>query len=49
MCIICHGSSKERAIANAMGVAAQDVRVRTSNDADRRRNSETALAGPRSE
>lgn len=28
VCIICHGSSKERAIANALGVAAQDVRVR---------------------
>lgn len=27
VCIICHGSSKERAIANALGVAAQDVRV----------------------
>ncbi|HJZ54986.1 MAG TPA: phosphate acyltransferase PlsX [Gemmataceae bacterium] len=28
VCIICHGSSKERAIVNALGVAAQDVRVR---------------------
>ena len=28
VCIICHGSSKDRAIANALGVAAQDVRVR---------------------
>jgi glycerol-3-phosphate acyltransferase PlsX len=28
VCIICHGSSKERAIANALGVAAQDVRVK---------------------
>src|SRR5437764_7782050 len=28
VCIICHGSSKERAIANALGAAAQDVRVR---------------------
>jgi phosphate acyltransferase len=28
VCIICHGSSKERAIANAIGVAAQDVRVK---------------------
>src|SRR4029079_6513215 len=27
VCIICHGSSKERAIANAVGVAARDVRV----------------------
>ncbi|HEY3788840.1 MAG TPA: phosphate acyltransferase PlsX [Urbifossiella sp.] len=27
VCIICHGSSKDRAIANALGVAAQDVRV----------------------
>jgi glycerol-3-phosphate acyltransferase PlsX len=27
VCIICHGSSKEKAIANALGVAAQDVRV----------------------
>jgi glycerol-3-phosphate acyltransferase PlsX len=31
-CIICHGSSKERAIANAVGVAAQEVRTRV-NDA----------------
>jgi glycerol-3-phosphate acyltransferase PlsX len=30
--IICHGSSKDRAIANAVGVAAQEVRVRV-NDA----------------
>ena len=29
VCIICHGSSKERAIANALGVAAQDVRDAT--------------------
>jgi phosphate acyltransferase len=28
VCVICHGSSKERAIANAIGVAAQDVRVK---------------------
>lgn len=28
VCVIAHGSSKERAIANAVGVAAQDVRVR---------------------
>jgi glycerol-3-phosphate acyltransferase PlsX len=28
VCIICHGSSKEKAIANAIGVAAQDVRVK---------------------
>lgn len=28
VCIICHGSSDERAIANALGVAVQDVRVR---------------------
>jgi phosphate acyltransferase len=28
VCIIAHGSSKERAIANAVGVAAQDVRVK---------------------
>ena len=28
VCIICHGSSKDKAIANALGVAAQDVRVR---------------------
>jgi glycerol-3-phosphate acyltransferase PlsX len=27
VCIICHGSSGEKAIANALGVAAQDVRV----------------------
>lgn len=27
VCIICHGSSKDRAIANAIGVAAQDVRI----------------------
>jgi phosphate acyltransferase len=32
VCIICHGSSKERAIANAIGVAAQGVRMRV-NDA----------------
>jgi glycerol-3-phosphate acyltransferase PlsX len=28
VCIICHGSSKDNAIANALGVAAQDVRVK---------------------
>ncbi|HXD87445.1 MAG TPA: phosphate acyltransferase PlsX [Urbifossiella sp.] len=28
VCIICHGSSNERAIANALAVAAQDVRIR---------------------
>lgn len=28
VCIICHGSSKDRAIANALGVAALDVRVK---------------------
>jgi glycerol-3-phosphate acyltransferase PlsX len=28
VCVICHGSSKDRAIANALGVAAQDVRVK---------------------
>lgn len=27
VCIICHGSSKERAIANAIGLAAQEVRT----------------------
>ncbi|HEV3384904.1 MAG TPA: phosphate acyltransferase PlsX [Gemmata sp.] len=32
VCIICHGSSKDRAIANAIGVAAQGVRMRI-NDA----------------
>ncbi len=32
VCIICHGSSKDRAIANALGVAAQSVRTRV-NDA----------------
>lgn len=32
VCIICHGSSKDRAIANALRVAAQGVRVRV-NDA----------------
>src|SRR5262245_41382701 len=32
VCVICHGSSKDRAIANALGVAAQEVRVRV-NDA----------------
>ncbi len=31
VCIICHGSSKDRAIANALGVAAQDVRVRLND------------------
>jgi glycerol-3-phosphate acyltransferase PlsX len=28
VCVICHGSSDDRAIANALGVAAQDVRVK---------------------
>ena len=28
VCIICHGSSKDTAIANALGVAALDVRVK---------------------
>lgn len=32
VCIICHGSSKDRAIANALGVAAREVRERV-NDA----------------
>jgi phosphate acyltransferase len=32
ICIICHGSSKERAIANAIGLAAQEVRTHV-NDA----------------
>ncbi len=32
VCIICHGSSKERAIANAIGLAAQEVRTHV-NDA----------------
>jgi glycerol-3-phosphate acyltransferase PlsX len=32
ICIICHGSSKERAFANAIGVAAQEVRTHV-NDA----------------
>jgi glycerol-3-phosphate acyltransferase PlsX len=32
VCIICHGSSSEKAIANALGVAAQEVRTRV-NDA----------------
>ena len=32
VCIICHGSSGERAIANAVGVAAQEVRTHV-NDA----------------
>ena len=31
VCIICHGSSDERAIANALAVAAQDVRVRLND------------------
>lgn len=31
VCIICHGSSDDRAIANALGVAAQDVRVRLND------------------
>ncbi len=30
VCIICHGSSKDRAIANAVGVAAQGVRTRVN-------------------
>ena len=32
VCIICHGSSRERAIANALGVAAEEVRTHV-NDA----------------
>lgn len=31
VCVICHGSSDERAIASALGVAAQDVRVRLND------------------
>jgi phosphate acyltransferase len=31
VCIICHGSSKERAIANAIGVAAQEVRTHVND------------------
>src|SRR5262245_28405612 len=31
VCVICHGSSDHRAIANALGVAAQDVRVRLND------------------
>jgi len=31
VCIICHGSSDERAIANALAVAAQDVRSRLND------------------
>lgn len=31
VCVICHGSSGERAIASALGVAAQDVRVRLND------------------
>ena len=31
ICIICHGSSDDRAIANALGVAAQDARVRLND------------------
>jgi phosphate acyltransferase len=31
VCIICHGSSKDRAIANAIGVAAQGIRVRIND------------------
>jgi glycerol-3-phosphate acyltransferase PlsX len=31
VCIICHGSSDERAIANALGVAAQETRVRLND------------------
>jgi phosphate acyltransferase len=31
VCIICHGSSDHRALANAIGVAAQDVRVRLND------------------
>lgn len=30
VCIICHGSSKERAIANALGVAAREVREKVN-------------------
>jgi glycerol-3-phosphate acyltransferase PlsX len=29
--VICHGSSDDRAIANALGVAAQDVRVKLND------------------
>ncbi len=31
VCIICHGSSKERAIANALGLAAQEVRTHVND------------------
>jgi glycerol-3-phosphate acyltransferase PlsX len=31
VCVICHGSSGERAIANALGAAAQDVRIRLND------------------
>lgn len=31
VCIICHGSSKDRAIASALGVAAKDVRLRLND------------------
>jgi len=31
VCVICHGSSDDRAIANALGAAAQDVRVRLND------------------
>jgi glycerol-3-phosphate acyltransferase PlsX len=31
VCVICHGSSDERAISNALAVAAQDVRVRLND------------------
>ncbi len=31
VCVICHGSSDHRALANAVGVAAQDVRVRLND------------------
>jgi glycerol-3-phosphate acyltransferase PlsX len=31
VCIICHGSSRDRAIANAVGVAAQGVRVKVND------------------
>jgi glycerol-3-phosphate acyltransferase PlsX len=31
VCIICHGSSKDRAIANAVGVAAQGVRMKVND------------------
>ncbi|MFO0847480.1 MAG: phosphate acyltransferase PlsX [Gemmataceae bacterium] len=31
VCVICHGSSDDRSIANALGVAAQDVRVKLND------------------